>query len=466
MNIDYSNKGLDSNTSLSLLGSTTRVEIPFVKVTIGQYTLGVYDTTTGTLNDGSTWYKAQSIKYPNYIKSLEITKINGEVNTYVLNMFYQITPVSDPNFFEKIFSSVSDSRKIVFSYGDISMPTYVYRDEEAIITNVTSSFDCKNACITYTVNAVSSATLLNATTISYMPARTAKPSTVIMELLKNKKYNLQEIFYGMRNIGLVEQNGLIAKDDKIVKIEAKTNISILDYLTYLVSCMTPVSDTKSSTSKTGLYVINVVDDTSGIYHGPYFTIKKAVANSRDSNKLDTYTIDIGYPSQNIVLDFTVENNETYSIYYNYAQKITQEQYTYRINNDGNLEPVYAPLLSSGNSNYQTTESDRSWWTSVTEYPIKATITLKGLLRPAILMSYVKLNMWYFGKKHISSGTYVITKQVDTVDSSGFKTQLSLLRVAGDDSYYATNTGDYYDLSNGSKSSNNKSIYKVVNTSTK
>ena len=81
---------------------------------------------------------------------------------------------------------------------------------------------------------------------------------------------------------------------------------------------------------------------------------------------------------------------------------------------------------------KTTQADRSWWSQVTQYPIKATLTLKGLLRPAILMSYVKINTLFFGRKHLSSGYYIITKQTDTVDASGYKTVLNLVRIQGDD----------------------------------
>ena len=68
---------------------------------------------------------------------------------------------------------------------------------------------------------------------------------------------------------------------------------------------------------------------------------------------------------------------------------------------------------------------------MTEFPIKGSITLKGLTRPSILMSYVKVNVMFNGIKHISSGLYIITKQTDTIDSSGYKTTLELLRVGGD-----------------------------------
>ena len=51
------------------------------------------------------------------------------------------------------------------------------------------------------------------------------------------------------------------------------------------------------------------------------------------------------------------------------------------------------------------------------------------------MSYVKINAMFYGQKHSSSGLYIITKQEDSIDSSGYKTTLSLTRISGDyDSY--------------------------------
>lgn len=67
---------------------------------------------------------------------------------------------------------------------------------------------------------------------------------------------------------------------------------------------------------------------------------------------------------------------------------------------------------------------------MTTYPRTATMTIKGLIRPTILMSYVKINVWFYGVKHISSGLYFITRQQDTIDRSGYRTTLSLTRVGG------------------------------------
>lgn len=452
---------------VSLLSGNVRVSTPFIKVTFGDlnsgYTFGVYDKRTGSIQTANMAYTVNKVKFPNYIQSLEIMKINGQVNQYTLNMSYQITQDNDPNFFEKVFSTVSDSRKIIFSYGDLSMPTYVYKDEEALITEITSNFAVSSARIDYTVKAISACDLLNASSFTFK-ARYAQPSDVIMELIKNKKYGVQDIFYGMRDLDLIKANSLIARDDKPVNITMKTNISILDYLTYLVSCMTPISDTRPSLSKSGTYVLNVVDDVSGIYKGPYFTVKKLSTQIDNTNSLETYSVDIGYPSADIVTSFQIDDNENWSLYYNYSNKIDTEQYNYRINNQGKLEPVYAPNLSSNNGMYKTTEADRSWWTNVTEYPISATLTMKGLLRPALLMNYLKLNVLYFGKKHISSGLYTITKQVDRIDFNGFQTTLSLLRIGADKDTDGLVNNSAYNKTND-KSSDNKR-YHVVNSSTK
>ena len=69
---------------------------------------------------------------------------------------------------------------------------------------------------------------------------------------------------------------------------------------------------------------------------------------------------------------------------------------------------------------------------MTEFPIQATMTIKGLTRPSILMTYVKVNVWFAGgQKHISSGTYIITQQTDNINSNGYTTTLQLLRIGGD-----------------------------------
>lgn len=408
----------------NVLGQETRVEVPFVKVTIGTYTFGVYSQSVSRATG-----KVVGIQYPNYVQSLNVKKVNGSVNTYTLKIIYPITESDDPNFFEKVFSSVSDSRKIVFSYGDLSLPSFIYKDEEALITDVKETVSTSASTISYDVTAVSSSSIL---TVGYnrFPAVTDKPSNVIRKLLKNKNYGLQKIFSGMNTDAKIKKifdNGVIASDDKIVKLEAKTNISVLDYLSYLVDCMTPISGK-------GIYSLVVIDDTSNIYGGTYFKVLNSTYATTSGSELGVYSIDIGYPTQKVVTNFSIDDNQAYSIFYKFSNSLVGSDTVQRINDNGELEYVYAPVISSATSQRETTESEKNWWKKVTEYPISASLTIKGLLRSSLLMTNIRLNVYFYGRKHTSSGLYVITKQVDDISSSGFKTTLNLTRISGDDTY--------------------------------
>ena len=413
--------------SINLLSAPGYVEVPFVKVVIGDYVFGIYSKSVNATGiDAYGGFRLNNIRYPNYVQSLSVKKINGAVNNYTLKLKYQITENDDPNFFDKVFSSVSDTRRIVFSYGDLSVPSYTFRDEEAIITKVRQTMDVASSAITYTVSAVSTGKLASAGSCSF-GARRAKPSDVIWELLSSEKYGLLEVFRGMTDLELVRQMGLIAGDDKAVDIRAKTNISAIDYLSYLVSCMEPQEPT-DSLSRSKIYVLTYGDDTSGTFGGPYFRVSFM---NKGQDMPTAYEIDIGYPSQNIVTSFDIEDDETYSLYYKFQGTLSQEHYVQRIDAKGNLVSEYAPLISSGTADGLSNANDRTWWSQATQYPIKATIQMKGLLRPAVLMSYVRINIYYYGKKHLNSGLYIVNSQTDQIDTSGYRTTLSLTRVGGD-----------------------------------
>lgn len=418
---------------ISLLQNPIRVSTPFIKVIIGDYTFGVFKHSEDVKKDNSGVYKIHSFQYPNYVQSLKVVKINGKVNTYELTIKYPITESNDPNFFEKVFSSVSKSRKIVFTYGDLSAPKFMYKKEEALITNVNNSFDLSGSTITYIVSAVSSCALATAGGFNFVTSEYVglhQPSSIIKRLLKNNsQFGLLDIFSGMKNMNLVESLGLIQSDDKIVELNAKTNINILDYLQYLVESM------RKSSNESGIYKLVVMDDTSDVLSGPYF---KVVSASASGDSLDTYSLDIGFPSDNVVTSFSINNNESFSILYNYSKSLNTNEYVTRIQDDGTEVKIYSPNISSTNDEQLTYSNDATWWENVTQYPITASVTLKGLLRPAILMSKVRLNVLFYGKAHISSGQYIINKQVDTINSEGCWTTLSLVRIGGDKQNFKEN----------------------------
>lgn len=419
----------------SLLGSLTRVVTPFIKVTIGSYVFGIYDKVEGSKKDGDgLFYQTAKITYPNYLQSLTVQKINGQVNEYTLNLTYPVRYGEDPNFFEKVFSSVSKTRKIVFSYGDMSMPTYIYKNEEAIITDISSNFNLSAGTISYVVQAVSSAKLgySGCYTFNFDPNKEYKPSEQIRRILNDPQYGLKDLFYGMTNDESVRRLNLIPSTDKLVKLQTKENVSALEELNYLVSCMVP-----DSSMFPAFYILTIHDEINGetindetieTLGGPYFKISQV---SKQQDHSDAYEIDIGFPTANIVIGFSITNNENYSIYYDWQSQLNDNDYVMRLNDNGEWEQEYCTNWNSKNEQHLTLASDKTWWSKITQYPISATVILKGLLRPATLMEYVKLNVLFYGRKHISSGVYIVTKQIDQIDSNGYKTTLSLTRVSGE-----------------------------------
>ena len=425
----------------SLLAEDVRVSTPFIKVDIGGFSFGTYQYEQATTGTNA---KIAKVKFPAYVQSLSIEKINGTVNQYTLNLVYKITEYNDPNFFERIFSDVSEDRKIIFTYGDFSTPSHTYKEEEAIITAISHNMNLSSSSISYTIKATSSTFLALNATFSFSARTNVKPSDIIKEVLKDAQYGLVYVFTGMSNHPEM-LDVWIQGDDKPVDIPAFPFTGALDYINKLVSYMIP--NGTADTSKGTVYTITTYTDINAKYDGAYFKVHKIKKSAGDLNKLCAYTIDIGYPTSNIITEFSLDTNDNWSLLYNYHRKINEDlDYVRRIDSNGQLNEIYSPLLA--NTEYKLDPSEANWWTKVTEFPVTATLTIKGLLRPAILMQYLKVNVWFYGNKHISSGYYIITAQTDTVNSQGYTTTLKLLRVAPDEEEIYRlgqngEVGDYY-----------------------
>jgi hypothetical protein len=419
--------------SQNLLSQEARIQVPWIKITMGAYTFGVFADANTKKNEQGV-YSQFDAQYPNFVQSLNIVKINGQVNQYTLQITYPVKSTDDPNFFEKIFSSISSTRKIVFSYGDMSMPNYLYKDEEAIITGITQQFNLVGATINYTIKAVSSAALASSGAFTFTQTR-GVPSKIIKDMFQNPTYGLGKIFTGMDPNRL---NDWIDSTDGEVDLEAKVNISPLDYINYLTSCMIPAGETTQETP-TSVYILTFHDDTTydrlytgtPLLPGPYFKITKVTSIIEHA---DAYEIDIGYNTSTIVRSFSIEDNENYAILYNYNAELAPEQYSMKLSRAGKWESVYSPMMASANTVHQTRAEDKTWLSKVTKYPISATIQVQGLLRPVQLMKYIRLRVLFPGASgkggnlHMSSGLYLITKQVDDIGPSGYYTTLNMTRI--------------------------------------
>lgn len=413
--------------STNLLTTPTRVESPFIILRVGNYTFGSYSM------EGSFEQRNSSVKisFPNYMTSINITKVNGTVNKYVMKMTYQIENGNDPNLIDKIFSTVGYGT-VYISYGDWMAPAFIYREEEAIITKVTSDVDFANSRIIYTIYCTSNALALLGGYYTFAP-ETAKPSEVIKRMIYNQesKYHLQEMFPGFKNRRNFDQ--FVSQTDTTVELVAKVGMDALSYINYLVTCMSPTTSDPASAIRDGNYYLTICDDTTGEYGGTYFTVREVETTSGAIalNNTDIYEVDIGYPGDTLVSAFRINTDNSWNLLYDYSQNIAANDYIYNIDSEGNLYSSYSPNITTSSRYLQTTETQRNWWTQMTQFPINATLEIKGLLRPAMLMSYIRVNAMFYGLRHVSSGLYIITKQVDTIDSRGYRTTLSLQRIAGD-----------------------------------
>ena len=404
----------------NLVSIPTLVQSPFIIANIGGVTFGTF---SGNYRTNAT--------YPNYMESMSVTKVNGTVNTYTLNFHYQVATGQDPNLLDKIFSRATKDRRIILQYGDWMAPNYIYKEEQCIITNVTTRLNMSSSSLDYTLQCTSDAIGLNSTQFNF-PARNAKPSDVILQLLSNSKYGLKDVFTGMRNKNVVLSKNLIASNDKKVQLLPQNNTTILNYLNYLVGCMVDNKTPEENKLSTSKYFLTINDDYNNDLGGTYFKVSEVSANATVYNATDTYELDINYPGDNFVTEFSLNNDQSWAILYEYAGDVKQEEYTYNIRDDGTIETLSSPSLLTSSLTNAKSAYKTQWWSYMTEFPITATLTLKGLTRPSMLMTYVKLNVWFAGgQKHISSGTYIITKQTDSITSAGYTTTLTLLRVGGD-----------------------------------
>jgi hypothetical protein len=404
----------------NLVSIPTLVQSPFIIANIGGVTFGTF---SGNYRTNAT--------YPNYMESMSVTKVNGTVNTYTLNFHYQVATGQDPNLLDKIFSRATKDRRIILQYGDWMAPNYIYKEEQCIITNVTTRLNMSSSSLDYTLQCTSDAIGLNSTQFNF-PARNAKPSDVILQLLSNSKYGLKDVFTGMRNKNVVLSKNLIASNDKKVQLLPQNNTTILNYLNYLVGCMVDNKTPEENRLSTSKYFLTINDDYNNDLGGTYFKVSEVSANAAVYNATDTYELDINYPGDNFVTEFSLNNDQSWAILYEYAGDVKQEEYTYNIRDDGTIETLSSPSLLTSSLTNAKSAYKTQWWSYMTEFPITATLTLKGLTRPSMLMTYVKLNVWFAGgQKHISSGTYIITKQTDSITSAGYTTTLTLLRVGGD-----------------------------------
>lgn len=404
---DYKNK----NKILvhgNLLSFPTLVEAPFIELTFNNTTIGGYN------NSGD--------KYPNYIKGMSIEKINGRINKYIINLSYQIRAGEDPNVVDKLLSSSSYTKTLKIRYGDAAIGTF-FKEDEAIILDAIQNDSPQNNSIDYTITAVSSVYSIQNSSYTFTQ-KTSKPSTELINLLYSNASTSKELmlsFPGMINRNSVASKGYIPTNDKEMIIPGGDGMSAIERITQLVSYMQNPNDITSS------YFLTFVDDSQNS-GGAYFKINEVkLSNSSniDTQLTNCYYVDVGFPKNNFVTNFSLDDNIYWPIYFKHTGNISK--YNYDIDNKGNIINNQINPLTLDKF-LETDVTRMNWWQTITSFPISAKLTIKGLMRPSMLMENIYIYATFYGQQDMASGLYKIIGQQDKIDGQGYSTVLSLLRI--------------------------------------
>ena len=399
---------MKSKSKASLLSFPTYVEAPTILLDFNGITIGGYG------NNGDA--------FPNYISGMTVNKINGRINNYTINLTYQVRPGEDPNFIDKLIARTGYRNPMKIIYGDSMYDGGYFKDEEVIITDAKHNEDISAYRINYTISAISSVGV-SQTAFHSFDSVVAKPSTEIYNLLYNSgeaSNTLLSMFPGMQNRTLVSSYNMIPTTDTTVNLSGMTNVSPLSRLNYLTAAMSNESGSKSS------YFLTYNDTRNNPLGGAYFKITEVNKTNTPSVNNSVYSLDIGYPSDNNITSFSLNTQDYWSlVYQNTGQLKTWE---YGIDDTGQITAKEVNLLNKGSYEKDDLLTTK-WWEEVTEYPISARVTIKGLLAPAMLMSYIDVNTYFYGLRDMASGLYVVTAQTDSIQGAGYTTELTLLRVS-------------------------------------
>ena len=386
----------------------SRISSPFITCEFGGEQFGLR-------RDFDPTFKLRDVRY---VTSLTADKkASGAVNSYSLSMTYLVSPGMDPNYIDTVISRAHD-RKIYFTYGDMSQPEHYYVKEQAIITNIVPQIDFNKYSLTYAISATSSVALGYTVKRTYPERQAEKPSKVILELLYSSDSPFLSIFPGMANKDEVLKNSWIPTNDIPVYIEEKRDISPVDYLRVLVSKMTCTD---------GSFYALLMKDEPDNTNGPYFQIVNSVLHQGKGNHYSV-DIDIGYPSDTPVYAFVPSQNTSLALITSFQEQVDKPKDSVQTSQGVKFQPT----LSIATKNGKEAPEMLQWWKTMTAYPINATLKTRGLLKPAVLCDYLHINIYFFGIKYNYSGYYMITGQKDTIDSSGYSTELTLVRVQGEE----------------------------------
>ena len=240
-------------------------------------------------------------------------------------------------------------------------------------------------------------------------------------LYDNKETSIQLLGFleGMRNKAETLAKGYIPTNDDTVYIPGLKDASLLERLMQLVSYM---HDSSVIGSSFFLSFGDTVNNTA------FFKITEISQTDISSDNVkNCYYLDVGYPGNSFVTSFTINSDVYWPMFYKYAGTIPN--YSYDIDYSGKLISKQVNPLLLDNKYQEIDVRQMNWWEFVKTYPISASVTIKGLMKPTLLMENVYVYAQFYGEEDMATGLYSIISQQDTINGSGNFTTLELLRIS-------------------------------------
>lgn len=418
--------------------SSNNYQAPAVYIEIMGVRLGLVDDSLSNIDisEDIPATPKSLIKFPNLIISLNVNKIvSGDMNKYTLVLKYLPQDNEDPSYIDKLLAAnvTQNSSKIVISYGDTSTEGFFSRKDEAFITNYTMKMELETSAMVYTITAITVASALtqldtsgNVITYEFQDVSDTHISKIYADLYNNPKYGLKDIFPGGIFIDKVNVLNITDKNRPDTKFEGTIpggNMSLLEYLTALVSLMVPSS---YGTEDICGYVY-AFNDT---YGSRSFEIYKSINDAKIVDELVIGSVD---GSNITTYEFTNDFSALIAMRYGKTKDIQSKSLskTYIDDNCNEVE-IEGVLGNHKNLNTSSMSNDAIWWNSVSKLPCGLNISTRGMIRQLPLMSNIKVTIVIKGRIHFSSGIYSLMEVHDVIDNSGFYSQLKLLKTSSGD----------------------------------
>ena len=99
----------------------------------------------------------------------------------------------------------------------MASPSFIYKNESALITKVTTNIDFNSSSVTYQISCTSNSVTIKSNKFNFVQ-RTEKVSNLIRSMLSTDKYKFNTAFPGMKKALALSKEQLIPSDDQEVFI--------------------------------------------------------------------------------------------------------------------------------------------------------------------------------------------------------------------------------------------------------